>query len=208
MKVSAEVPLEISAKDEDSDEFIIKGRADWVLGRTNAISKGKTDAILAIVEGKSRENASMGMPQLLVYMAAVQKARSSRSNNSVFGMLSDGRESFRFAFLTGKKKFYVSEHLDWAVKQSNILAYIDTILTDAIESSPSTTPPKTKNSTIRGYQKYLARRWLFGVEFNDERIDNMDENVMKGEEEEEEEENDLVDVLLVNGKVVMQRILK
>ena len=157
-KVSAEVPLEISAKDEDSDEFIIKGRADWVLGRINAISKGKTDAILAMVEGKSRENASVGMPQLLVYMAAVQEARSSRSNNSVFVMLSDGRETFRFAFLTGKKKLYMSKPLDPAVEQSNILAYIDTILTDAIESSPSTTPQKTRNSTIRRYQKYLARR--------------------------------------------------
>ena len=104
---------------------------------------------------------------MLVYMAAVQEARLGHTNNTVFGILSDGRE-FKFAFLDSNKKFYVSYHLYWAKDQQAIISYIDAMLLDAIQSSPHTTPTKGQNNTLHRYRKYLERKWAFGDAAEDE----------------------------------------
>jgi hypothetical protein len=52
------------------------------------------------------------LPQILVYMAALQEARLAHvhTNKAIFGMLSDGAE-FRFTFLDSNKKFHCSRPL-------------------------------------------------------------------------------------------------
>lgn len=94
-------------------------------------------------------------------------------------MLSDSAE-FRFANLDPDKKLHVylglreyqskrqrrgsmrtmisalrKLSLEWRSHRSQILAYIDTILLDAINSSPHTTPTKAGNTILRSYPKYL-----------------------------------------------------
>ena len=108
LQVSAEVPVAIRVKDIYGNDEIVKGRADWAIGY--GADKNDTGAILLIVEAKPYESAPIGMPQLLVYMAAVHKARQNRVSKSVFGMVSDSKE-FRFAFLDEKKKFFRHRHL-------------------------------------------------------------------------------------------------
>jgi hypothetical protein len=67
----------------------------------------------------------------------------------------------------------------WAQDQSTILAYIDAILFDAIQSSRHTTPTKTGNATLRNYQRYLKTRWRFGEEPEDEAVDDINpESIM------------------------------
>ncbi|KAL2058435.1 hypothetical protein ABVK25_001163 [Lepraria finkii] len=89
LQVSAEVPVAIRVKDIYGNDQMVKGRADWALGY--GADKSETGAILLIVEAKPYESAPIGMPQLLVYMAAVHKARQNRVNKSVFGMVSDSK---------------------------------------------------------------------------------------------------------------------
>jgi hypothetical protein len=99
----------------------------------------------------------------MAYMAGVFESRHDRENRSVFGMLSDSR-LFWFAHLDYNKKLYVSEPYTWASRQSTILAYIDTILLDAIKSSPHTTPTKVGNTSLQNYPRYLKEQWKFGEE--------------------------------------------
>src|SRR4051794_7434623 len=76
-------------------------------------------------------------------------------------MLSD-TGIYRFTFLDQNKKLYVSRSFEWARDRSMILAYIDTILLDAIESSPHTIPTKFGNRSLNNYRRYLEERWVFG----------------------------------------------
>ena len=124
-------------------------------------------SVVIIVEAKERGNASVGMPQMLVYMAAVQEARVGHTNTSVFGMLSDST-NFEFAFLDSDKKFYVSPPLRWVYSQQTILSYFDTMLLNAIQSSPHTTPTKTQNNTLPKYRRYSHDKWAFGEDSEDE----------------------------------------
>jgi len=192
LQVSAEVPVSIRIKDIYGNNEILKGRADWALGY--GTEKNDTGAILLVLEAKPYESAAVGMPQLLVYMAAVHEARArqDRVNKSVFGMVSDSKE-FRFSFLNEEKKFFTTEPFTWVTKQSTIIAYIDMMLINAIESSPHTTPQKKNNRTIHKYPEFLERQWRFGAESDDGRT-----------EEEEEEDYDMVDVLNIGGRVVMR----
>ncbi|KAI9794410.1 MAG: hypothetical protein M1816_005480 [Peltula sp. TS41687] len=107
------------------------------------------------------QNAALGLPQLLVYMAGVQRARQEKSNQDVFGMTSDG-EYFSFTFLDRNKKFYVSRFLEWRCGRRTNLTYIDTMLLDAIHSGPHTTPTKLGNKTLPQYPRYLRGQWSFG----------------------------------------------
>ena len=192
LQVSAEVPMSIQVKDIYGNEEIIKGRADWALGYgTNKLNTG---AILLIVEAKPYESAAVGMPQLLIYMAAVYEARKDRVNKSVFGMLSDCKE-FRFAFLDENKKFFVTESFAWVTKQSTIIAYLDMVLTNAIESSPHTTPQKENNRTILKYPDFLERQWRFGTQLDDRGTDDI-----------REEDYDMVDVVNIGGRVVLRTL--
>lgn len=57
---------------------MVNGRADWALGYDT--DKADTRAIFLVVEVKPYEPALVGMPKLLIYMAAVQEARQNRIN--------------------------------------------------------------------------------------------------------------------------------
>jgi hypothetical protein len=158
LRLSPEVSISAEIRDTDRGVEIIRGRADWALNYDTTTRPGST---LIVIEAKKVGNSFVGLPQLLVYMVGVLKSRHDRINQSVFGILSDS-SNFLFAFLDHNKKFYVSATYRWALKQSEILAYIDTIFLDAIESSPHTTPTKKGNTTLMNYQQYLERRWVFG----------------------------------------------
>lgn len=79
----------------NGDTSLIKGRADWALGY--GTEKNDTGSILLVVEAKPFEHAPVGMPQLLVYMAAVYEASKDRVNRSVFGWSPTAKNS-SFAF--------------------------------------------------------------------------------------------------------------
>jgi hypothetical protein len=188
--LSAEVPVSVNIEDEFGNPEIINGRADWVLGYGK--TKANTGSILMIVEAKAGGKAETGLPQMLIYMAAVHEARHGHTNNSVFGMLSDSRE-FTFAFLDSNKKLHVSLTFFWLHHQQAIISYIDAILLDAIQSSPHTTPTKIQNKTLLRYPHYLRGRWAFG---ND------------AEDEKEIFEDDIVDVVKVGKDIVLRNVLR
>lgn len=73
--------------------------------------------------------------------------------------------------------------------QSTIIAYIDMMLIDAIESSPHTTPQKKNNETILKYPKFLESKWEFGTD---------------SDGEVEEDDDDMVDVLNIGGRMVLR----
>ena len=198
LQVSAGVPVSIRIKDVYGNNEIVKGRADWALGY--GTDQNDTGAILLIVEAKPYESAVIGMPQLLVYMAGVYEARArqNRVNESVFGMVSDSKE-FRFAFLNEKKRLFTTEPYTWITKQSTIIAYIDMMLMNAIESSPHTTTRKGNNYTIHKYPEFLERQWRFGTG-----SDGGAEDEDKDETETEDEDYEMVDVLNISGRVVMR----
>ena len=184
--------MSIQVKDIYCNKEIIKGRADWALGY--GTNKLHTGAILLVVEAKPYQSAAVGMPQLLVYMATVYEARKDRVNKSVFGMLSDCNE-FRFAFLDENKKLFVTESFAWVAKQSTILAYLDMVLINAIESSPHITPQKENNRTILHYPDFLERQWRFGTQLDD-----------GGTEDSKEDDYDMVDVVNIGGRVVLRTL--
>ncbi len=171
LRLKPEVPISVTIDGVNSTKEIIQGRMDWALNyETQRTTPG---SILIIWEAKRVGYALTGLPQLLVYMAGVLESRRNRTNQSVFGVLSDSG-TFVFAFLDREKKFYTSLPYKWPMQQSTILSYIDAILLDAIESSPHTTPTKAGNTTLLNYQRYLKERWTFGNEPEDESIDDID----------------------------------
>ncbi|KAL9120533.1 MAG: hypothetical protein Q9187_002908, partial [Circinaria calcarea] len=184
--VSAEVPVSIKVKDIDGGDVIYNGRADWTIGYGK--TKSETGSILVVVEAKPLENGVSGLPQLLIYMAAIHEARrlQEKTNQSVFGIVSDGGD-FTFAFLDQNKKLYVSQKLQWVLHSSTILSYIDMILLDAIHSSPHTTPVKSQNQILNRYPHYLTGNWQFGEDEDGE---------------ESEEEMEVVDVVRRDGPAV------
>ena len=194
LQVAAEVSMSIRMTDTYGNDEIIKGRADWALGY--GTGKSDTGSILLVIEAKPYESAPVGMPQLLVYMAAVYEARKGqdRINNSVFGMVSDSKE-FRFAFLNENKKFFTSQPFTWLFNQSTVIAYIDMMLINAIESSLHTTPQKKGNQTILKFPEFLKRQWSFGIESDDE-----------GAEDEEDDDSDMVDIINIGGRVVLRAL--
>lgn len=182
--------MSIQVKDDYGNKEIIKGRADWALGYgTNRLNTG---AILLVVEAKPYDSAAVGMPQLLVYMAAVYEARKDRINKSVFGVLSDCKE-FRFAFLDENKKLFVTESFAWMTKQSTIIGYLDMVLIKAIESSPLATSQKENNRTSLNYPDFLERQWRFGIQLDD-----------GGTEDNKEEDHNMVDVVNIGGRVILR----
>jgi hypothetical protein len=189
--LSAKVPVSVNTLDQFGKPELIKGRADWVLGYGK--TKAHTGSILIIVESKAYGSASIGVAQMLVYMAAVHEARRGYTNDSVFGMLSDSEE-FRFAFLDSNKKFHRSRLFEWYIDQQTIISYIDAMLLDAIQSSPHTTPTKIQNKTLKRYPQYLKGIWAFG--------DDAEDKV----ETEEEICDDIVDVVNVDREIVLRRV--
>lgn len=202
LQVSAEVPISIRAQNIYGDNEIIKGRADWVMGY--GVDKRDTGSIFIVLEAKPYKTAAIGVPQLLIYMAAVHRARdvNKKTNQSVFGMLSDSKE-FKFCVLYEKKKFFVSRPFLWSIDQSTIITYIDNMLSSAIESSLHTTPHRSKNHTINRYREFLGRRWRFGDESDEEKAEEGEDEEEEIDEEEDEAEG-LVDVIKSGGRVVMK----
>lgn len=177
---SAEVPVSVRTQDIDGNDELVRGRADWALGYGR--NKADTGSILIVIEAKPEGKASVGLPQLLVCMAAVFESRRYHNNNTVFGMMSDASR-FEFAFLDHDKKLYVSSAYRWSADQSTIIAHIDTILLEAIRSSPNMTPDKVRNRTISNYSRYRKERWRFGEDAEDI------------EEDEEDEDDDYVNII-------------
>ena len=203
--MAAEVTLSIGARDE-KDEEEIRGRTDLVLTYGTG---SDLRAILFIVELERIGIAGSGLSQIMAYMTAVWDNRKGLNNNSVFGLLSDAN-SFQFCFLDPKKKFFVTEPLEWTIRSPIILAYIDRILLDAIRSSPSTTPEKerTGNTVIKGYSAYLAEHWRFGLDPYDGGIDNSG-NKEEHEETAEEsgkEDNPTWDIVRNGNEIHMRKI--
>ena len=194
LQLSAEVPVSIRAKDVYGNDEIVKGRADWALGYGR--DKIDTGSILLMVEAKPYAKAPIGMPQLLVYMAAVHDARKDKINESVFGMLSDSEE-FHFAFLDPNKKFFTLKPFLWRAEKATILAYLDMILLNAIESSPHTTSTKVNNKNLLNYASHLNSHWRFGTD--------SDEDASEGESDEgilmKEDEDTYVQVFQESGLV-------
>ncbi len=106
--LSAEAPVSVDTKDKFGKLELVKGRADRVLGY--GTGKAYTGSIVTVVEAKPHGSAPVKLPQMMVCMAAVYEARLGHTNNSVFGMLSDGAE-FRFTFLDPNKRYYDSRPL-------------------------------------------------------------------------------------------------
>lgn len=169
--ISADVPVTHLIKDDSGHDKIVKGRADLALGY--GTNKNNTGAILSVVEAKPFEPTPVGMPQLLVCMAAVHEAREGRKIRSVFGMISSGRE-FRFGFLNEEKKFSQSKRLTWKEGQATIIAYVDMMLLKAIESSQHMTP-----QDINIYPNLdNEEKWSFGAEDDSEAEDKDEEDVV------------------------------
>ncbi|KAL2039714.1 hypothetical protein N7G274_007573 [Stereocaulon virgatum] len=124
----AEVALSIKALDEFRKWTIVKGRADWALGYGS--SETYTGSLLMIAESEHTDNALIGIPQMSIYMVAVQEARRDRDNKTVWEFLSDG-STFYFASLNDDCKLLTSRPLMWRNDDSAILTHIDIILLDA-----------------------------------------------------------------------------
>lgn len=190
LRLNAEVPLIVHATDNRGQPLIIRGRADGALGWGR--NKSETDSLLLVLEARSVEG-SIGMAQLIVYLAAVHAAREDKTNRTVFGMLSDSY-GFWFACLDNQKNLTVTKFLLWRDDKDMILAYLDTILLDAIESSPHTTPTRRQNANLYNYPKYLRSSWRFAEEEEE------------ASEEEFEDEPYLVDVLQLSNGLVLRRV--
>jgi hypothetical protein len=161
--ISAEVPMMARGRPgENSRTQVVKGRADWVLAWGE--DKVNTGNVLVVVEAKKPGLAESGKPQLLAYMAAVQKERKKQKkiNTSVFGVVSDG-SLFYFAFLDEDSKFFVTLDLRWIVHKSQIIGHLDDILRSSIETSPHTTPVKGGNRSLYKYPDFLQGSWNFGL---------------------------------------------
>lgn len=92
-----EFPMPICIQDVYVNDEIVKAKADLSLSLD--INKHDTGAILLIIETKPANSATVGLPQLLVCMAAVCEARKDRIKKGVVGMLSDSGR-FTSCFLT------------------------------------------------------------------------------------------------------------
>ena len=188
LRLNAEVPLTVNGTDNRGQPLTIRGRADWALGWGR--TKPETESLLFVLEAKCEAEAPMGMAQLIVYLAAIHAARKDKTNRTVFGMLSDAR-TFEFACLDNEKNLTTTKTLTWRDEKHVILSYLDTILLDAIESSPHTTPTRRQNTNLYNYTNYLRNSWRFGEEEEEE-------------EEDFEDESYIVDVLQSGNGLVLR----
>ncbi len=109
------------------------------------------------------QQGSIGMPQLIVYLAAVWEARENKNNRTVFGILSNA-DGYWFACFDNSKNLSISKQLVWRDDKKEILAHLDTILRDFIESFSHTTSSRHRNAALHNYSPYLLRSWQFGEE--------------------------------------------
>ncbi|OXV10665.1 hypothetical protein Egran_01575 [Elaphomyces granulatus] len=105
------------------------------------------------LEAKRGGAAKAVLPQLIVYLAAIQdsRKRADKVNYSVFGVMTDSSE-FIFVLLDESRKLFVSNTLSWLNQDTTIVKWIDKILEDAIKSSP---PVKGHQMDCQTYQTEL-----------------------------------------------------
>jgi hypothetical protein len=120
--------------------------------------KQRVSKLTPVREAKKPGAAQSALPQLIIYLAAVQDSRkeSKKINSSVFGLITDSEE-YIFAWLDEKRNLFVSETYLWVTKKVKIIQWIDSILRDSIEASPHTTPIKTANIAIHAYRSHVNR---------------------------------------------------
>ncbi|KAK9431029.1 hypothetical protein V1505DRAFT_310133, partial [Lipomyces doorenjongii] len=165
LKVVSEVQVEVPTKRHKN----ICGRADWTLGYMD--EKDRLQEMLVVVEAKARGNIGAALPQLLIYLAGIQNARSTvdKDSKTVFGVATDSGQ-FIFAILQGDRKAFVSKTLDWLDEKDLIVSFLDHILQDAIESSPHTTPTRTENKRIKNFEPSLGTTYTFGDHESDDTV--------------------------------------
>ncbi|KAL4962178.1 uncharacterized protein BDV14DRAFT_178838 [Aspergillus stella-maris] len=153
-----EVSLSVQSK---LHNLLIQGRADWCLAYWD--SKAALQTALVVLEAKKSGMAQTALPQLIIYLAAVQDSRKSsrKINSSIFGLISDS-EDYRFAWLDENRHLFVSETFSWVTKKAEIVEWIDRILRDSIEASPHTTPTKTGNTAVHAYRNHISREYKLG----------------------------------------------
>lgn len=190
-QLSNDVPISIRIWDNYGNGEVVQGRADWALGY--GTDKSHTGDIFLVVEAKPYEPAPVGMPQLLICMAAVQEATQDPIIRNVRGMISDGKE-FRFCVLNQGKKFFTSRPYLWAIEQSAIIAHIDMMLLIIKNCSPDTTTYKENNRTAFKYPELSDRQWKF--------VANDAESEARGSED--RYNHDMVDIVNIGGRVVMR----
>lgn len=194
LQCSTDVVLSVvTTRDYRGKKQMVTGRADWAVGY--GPSRQDTGDIFLVVQEKPYESAPVGLAQLVVCMAAVHEARKEQrwrvtnDGNRVYGLLSNGHD-FRFAFLDENKRLSTSGPLQWWTGDSSmltIIAYIDMMLTSAIESSPSYNTAAEKESS---HHRVMRRRfdnvdmqWRFGP-LVDDGVESEDEEEENREEEE------------------------
>lgn len=64
---------------------IVRDKADWAIGYENSTST--IDNLLLIAQAKRFKHASIGIPQIVIYMAAAQEARKLRQNKNNLGAI-------------------------------------------------------------------------------------------------------------------------
>ncbi|QKX57432.1 uncharacterized protein TRUGW13939_04544 [Talaromyces rugulosus] len=145
--------MTLSVKSEPLNK-LIQGRA----GNCLAYGKQKSDlhTALIVLEAKNPGLVSIALPQLIVYLAAVQDSRkeSTKINSCVFGLITDS-DKYEFAYLDEDRNLFVSNTYKWASQKLHIIQLVDKVLKDSIEATPHTTPVKTGNKTIHNYRTYL-----------------------------------------------------
>jgi len=159
LKVASEIQMQASTK----DDVKISGRADWTLGYMD--EKDNLKEMLVVVEAKARGSLGTAIPQLFIYLVAIQDARAKagKENQIIFGMATDS-DQFLFAILKEGRKGYVSKPIDWIEDKDQVISFLDHILQDAIDSSPHTTPKRTRNKKIKRFDESLTSTYSFGHE--------------------------------------------
>ncbi|KAL4807083.1 hypothetical protein BDV18DRAFT_112431 [Aspergillus unguis] len=117
-----EVTLSVKSKQHD---ILIQGRADWCLAygsskaalqaalialSVSSLFSQRVSELTLAREAKMPGAARSALPQLVIYLAAVQDSRkeSNKINSSVFGLITDSVE-YKFAWLDENRNLFVSE---------------------------------------------------------------------------------------------------
>ncbi|EEH11668.1 predicted protein [Histoplasma capsulatum G186AR] len=145
--VSYNVPLTATVKQKYGGGTI-SGRADWSLGYIVDTTRLEQMLVVAVEARSAIQGDSIA--QILAYLFAVQEAQMKAKKTAVFGILTD-LVDFRFLVLHETGKAMQSEPLSWAMRSDQVVAFLDSILLDAIKLSAHTTPQKLANSTVKQF---------------------------------------------------------
>lgn len=115
----------------------------------------RLEQMLIVLKAKSTVQVD-NIAQVLAYLFAVQdtQVKAKKARTAVFGILTDFID-FRFIVLCETGKVMHSEALSWIIRRDQVVAFVDSILIDAIRSSPDTTPQKIANSAIKRFDDHL-----------------------------------------------------